>query len=230
MLVPGQVTRFLMCRHGLKIAVTRALNSCARDPQLLLPPLGHGRRRGPSGGQRYVRDWEFSGRRCERTLKSCLPAFIPSMHFYPAYEPGLTLYLHLKIGAPTDFRRVTEPLPVRRRRSFRPLELSIYLPSGRLSPLPDFSTSDWEARIPELPAPARALLRHSSPGGPGGDNDENQNFRIARKPVMSMPAPPTRPFSEPFDLAIEHGTYTRLHPKSIFVSKCQVIGLSTENL
>lgn len=92
------------------------------------------------------------------------------------------------------------------RRSFRPLELSIYLPSGRLSPLPDFSTSDWEAKIPQLPAPARALLRYSEPGGPSGDDDESRNFRIARKPVMSMPAPPVRPFSEPFDLAIGNGT------------------------
>ena len=107
-----------------------------------------------------------------------------------------------KIGAPTDFRRVTnEPLSIQRRRSFRPLELSIYLPSGRLSPLPDFSTSDWEARLPQLPAPARALLRYSEPNR----MEDNVRNLIPRKPVMSMPAPPTRPLSEPFDIAVENG-------------------------
>lgn len=96
------------------------------------------------------------------------------------------------IGAPTDFRRVTEPLPTRRR-SFRPLELSIYLPSGRLSPLPDFSASEWEARLPQLRAPPPAFLRYTS------ENLElTRNFSIKRKPV-SMPEPTTRPFSTGFD-------------------------------
>ena len=96
------------------------------------------------------------------------------------------------IGAPTDFRRVTEPLPTRRR-SFRPLELSIYQPSGRLSPLPDFSESEWETKLPQLRAPAPAFLRYTS------ENLElTRNFSIKRKPV-SMPGPTTRPFSEGLD-------------------------------
>jgi len=96
------------------------------------------------------------------------------------------------IGAPTDFRRVTEPLPTRRR-SFRPLELSIYLPNGRLSPLPDFNTSEWETKLPQLRAPAPAFLRYTS-----GDAELTRNFSIKRKPV-SMPEPVTRPFSESLD-------------------------------
>lgn len=96
------------------------------------------------------------------------------------------------IGAPTDFRRVTEPLPTRRR-SFRRLELSIYQPSGRLSPLPDFSTSEWEEKLPQLRAPAPAFLRYAS------ENLElNRNFSIKRKP-LSMPEPTTRPFSGGLD-------------------------------
>ena len=107
-----------------------------------------------------------------------------------------------RIGAPTDFRRVTdETLSIQQRRSFRPLELSIYLPTGRLSPLPDFSTSDWEARIPQLPAPARALLRYSEPNR----LEDDVRNHIPRKPVMSMPAPPMRPLSEPFGLSVENG-------------------------
>lgn len=65
------------------------------------------------------------------------------------------------IGAPTDFRRLTEPLtePIpARRRSFRPLELSIYVePDGRLSPLPDFSADEWEKHTRSSTRTARMM-------------------------------------------------------------------------
>jgi hypothetical protein len=48
-----------------------------------------------------------------------------------------------------------------RRRSFRPLELSIYLPSNRLSDLPDFDAVSF-VETGELRPPPRALLRTRS--------------------------------------------------------------------
>jgi hypothetical protein len=68
------------------------------------------------------------------------------------------------IGAPTNFRRVTEPMePLpSRRRSFRPLELSIYLPNGRISPLPDFNSEEWEKKLPELQRPQAAVVRRET--------------------------------------------------------------------
>lgn len=80
------------------------------------------------------------------------------------------------ISAPSNFRRVTEPIDLPSRRvSFRPLELSICLPSGQLSPLPDFN-EDWDRKPAELAFPPRALVR---------SHTEPSNFRIQRKPVSS---------------------------------------------
>lgn len=53
-------------------------------------------------------------------------------------------------------------MPVRRR-SFRPLELSIYIKStNSLSPLPNFSTNEWEITVPGLLKPPSALLRRET--------------------------------------------------------------------
>ncbi|KAF1952362.1 hypothetical protein CC80DRAFT_179336 [Byssothecium circinans] len=95
------------------------------------------------------------------------------------------------IGRPMDFRHNDSidgiqsmlddaPMPVRRRRSFQPLELSIYLPDGRLSPLPDFDEDDWVKK------PEQALVRNrdsrtdsiTSISGASG-------WLIQRKPVGS---------------------------------------------
>jgi hypothetical protein len=51
------------------------------------------------------------------------------------------------------------PMPIRRRRSFRPLELSIYLPDNRLSPLPDFLEAEWE-EVTGLKMPDEVILRN----------------------------------------------------------------------
>jgi hypothetical protein len=83
------------------------------------------------------------------------------------------------ISAPMDFRRVTEPmepLPTARR-SFRPLELSIYLPAGRISPLPDFDSDEWTSRLPELQRPQAAILRRETM-----DNSQLPS-EIRRKPL-----------------------------------------------
>ncbi|KAF1850756.1 uncharacterized protein K460DRAFT_21476 [Cucurbitaria berberidis CBS 394.84] len=94
------------------------------------------------------------------------------------------------ISHPTDFRRFDgvdgiqsmvddAPMPVRRRRSFRPLELSIYLPDGcgRLSPLPDFE---------EIEVPAQALVRvRDSRTDSLSSNPSSSSYLIQRKAVGS---------------------------------------------
>lgn len=103
----------------------------------------------------------------------------------------------LSIGQPTDFRHNSgydgvdgvqsmlddASVPVRRRRSFRPLELSIYVADGRLSPLPDFELDEWG----EMPSkPTQAIVRNrdwrsdslSSEPGPIA-------YTVQRKPVGS---------------------------------------------
>ncbi len=100
------------------------------------------------------------------------------------------------IGRPTDFRHFggvdgmqsmvgDAALPVRRRRSFRPLELSIYLPDGcgRLSPLPDFEDeSTWSGEPAGLEMPAEALVRVRD-SRTNSLSSNTSSFLIQRKPV-----------------------------------------------
>ncbi|KAI9695698.1 MAG: hypothetical protein M1820_008461 [Bogoriella megaspora] len=97
------------------------------------------------------------------------------------------------ISGPTDFRRVDGVgAPRRRREEFRPLELSIYLPHNRLSPLPDFNKSDWTAKLPELEMPRPAMLRpHTDPLLTFSSND----FTVQRKPIRSTMDSPNIPRS-----------------------------------
>jgi hypothetical protein len=64
------------------------------------------------------------------------------------------------ISSPMPAVVPTNDLPVRRR-SFRPLELSIYLPSNRLSDLPEFDAVSF-TEVGEIKLPPRALLRTRS--------------------------------------------------------------------
>ena len=91
------------------------------------------------------------------------------------------------IGRPTGFRRFDgtgstgeESTPVRRRRSFRPLELSIYLPSNRLSPLPDFTESEWSKLPAGLEFPAQALIKDQKLDS---RSSTPSSFIIQRKPI-----------------------------------------------
>ncbi|KAF2245491.1 hypothetical protein BU26DRAFT_489672, partial [Trematosphaeria pertusa] len=104
------------------------------------------------------------------------------------------------ISRPTDFRHCDgldgvdgiqsmiddAPMPVRRRRSFQPLELSIYLPDGRLSPLPDFEADEWNKLPAELEIPAQALVRQrDSRTNSISSNLSTSSYLIQRKPVGS---------------------------------------------
>jgi hypothetical protein len=86
-----------------------------------------------------------------------------------------------RIGAPSDFRHVENSIP-RRTETFRPLELSIYMPENQLSPiLPHFGAID-DLSFPsddlkDLPYPPTALTHSRS--------ESALSFRIPRKPVRS---------------------------------------------
>lgn len=83
------------------------------------------------------------------------------------------------IGAPSDFRRIDHGGDCRTD-GFRPLELSIYLPRNRLSPLPDFDSPLLGPGELESQAQRRRLPRSSSVL-----SSPSSEFRIARKPVGS---------------------------------------------
>jgi hypothetical protein len=68
----------------------------------------------------------------------------------------------------------------RRGVTFRPLELSIYLPENRLSPLPVFSTDDLSAQLEHT---AQATLSQRRDSLLSNSQDSRVNYRIARKPV-----------------------------------------------
>ncbi len=84
------------------------------------------------------------------------------------------------ISTPSDFRRVH--IPTGRRQSFKPLELSIYMPGNRLSPLPMFCEGSGEGLV-EPAYPVNALVRARS------DSliyRPSTGFTIPRKPVASI--------------------------------------------
>ena len=98
----------------------------------------------------------------------------------------------LKIGAPSDFRRVegfsfqpstprTPPMPIK----YQPLELSIYRSGNRLSDLPEFDDFEFgeDRHRQTLAVPPRAL----SPNGVRAQRCQSANARLSmsRKPVGS---------------------------------------------
>lgn len=89
-----------------------------------------------------------------------------------------------QISVPMDFRHVDHSVPrTTPKRSFRPLELSIYQANGRLSPmLPHFETIDEMSLDKDLPAfPPSAVMVHSR------SDSALSTYRIPRKPVTSTP-------------------------------------------
>ncbi|KAF2196777.1 hypothetical protein GQ43DRAFT_444817 [Delitschia confertaspora ATCC 74209] len=100
------------------------------------------------------------------------------------------------ISRPTDFRRFDgvndvenmleeAPMPTRRRRSFRPLELSIYQADGRLSPLPDFTNPEWSALPAELEMPEMALVRDRDSRTNSVASISTSTYLIQRKPIST---------------------------------------------
>ncbi|KAF2127536.1 hypothetical protein P153DRAFT_343689 [Dothidotthia symphoricarpi CBS 119687] len=76
--------------------------------------------------------------------------------------------------------------PIRRRQSYRPLELSFYFPDGRLSPLPDFCDNRCSTGSKELEVPAEAHVHvRDSRTNSLSSNPSNSSYLIQRKPVGS---------------------------------------------
>ncbi|QKX58178.1 uncharacterized protein TRUGW13939_05299 [Talaromyces rugulosus] len=87
------------------------------------------------------------------------------------------------ISAPRDFRRTD--MPRGRVASFRPLELSIYLPGNRLSDLPEFNSFDLGA--PGQPSPPEKAL--VSPFNSASHlRRQSGPFQLTRKPIGSAPS------------------------------------------
>ncbi|KAI8941656.1 hypothetical protein NX059_002868 [Plenodomus lindquistii] len=104
------------------------------------------------------------------------------------------------ISRPTEFRHFDgpegiqsmlddAPMPVSRRGSFRPLELSIYMPNGcgHLSPLPDFEDEErWTDSPAEVGIPAEALVRvRDSRTNSMSSSPSTSSYVIQRKAVPS---------------------------------------------
>jgi len=90
-----------------------------------------------------------------------------------------------QIGAPSNFRHIDHALP-RRNESFRPLELSIYMPENQLSPiLPHFGNIDdvsYGREERALPFPPAAFTHERSDSALSYTTDSH---RIPRKPLRS---------------------------------------------
>ncbi|KAI9842840.1 MAG: hypothetical protein M1837_006861 [Sclerophora amabilis] len=104
------------------------------------------------------------------------------------------------ISGPSEFKQVDGFN--RRANDFRPLELSICLPSNRLSPLPDFSLPTDEPAELVYPAPAHVASRTTSML-----SKSSSEFRIPRKPVGSISGLPTNAIGrESFDIGSSPST------------------------
>ncbi|KAF2279289.1 uncharacterized protein EI97DRAFT_171725 [Westerdykella ornata] len=165
----------------------KEMQICYEQPQIIPPPRAEPIRHRPSTSHsvgRHVSQWVSNGREFATRASSRASSYTLS-------RPRKSLSRQrLSIGRPSDFRRydgvdgiqsmldeASMPVP-RRRRSFTPLELSIYLPENRLSPLPDFGDDSWE----ELQKPPQALIRDRQ------SLASESSFLIQRKPVASISA------------------------------------------
>ncbi|DAA72545.1 TPA_exp: Uncharacterized protein A8136_6348 [Trichophyton benhamiae CBS 112371] len=118
----------------------------------------------------------------------------------------------LKISGPTDFRHLTAgstPTPRRRRRSFRPLELSIYVEGNQLPDLPAFDTfglDDFDLEgfgqassrstgtttdsttDPILAPPPKAVCMPDQKDDRRRSESTSSPFAVARKPIGTSSA------------------------------------------
>ncbi|PQE21418.1 acid phosphatase protein [Rutstroemia sp. NJR-2017a BBW] len=106
-----------------------------------------------------------------RSRASSRTSFSPKRSFSSRHQtPG-----RLQISAPYNFQHhietsyIREPpkVVVRPEPKLRPLELSIYLPGNRLSPLPEFGPEDPEHQLPHM------------------RSESALSFRVPRKPLLS---------------------------------------------
>ncbi|CAO2653761.1 Nn.00g031720.m01.CDS01 [Neocucurbitaria sp. VM-36] len=172
-------------RAALRANGESDMQICYEQPQSIPQPRAEPQYARPSTSQsmsRHVSQWVSSSRDFATRASSRASISTLTRPRRSQSRPS--------IGRPTDFRHFDgvdgiqsmvndAPMPIRRRRSFRPLELSIYLPDGcgRLSPLPDFE---------ELEVPAQALVRvRDSRTDSLSSNPSTSSYLIQRKAVGS---------------------------------------------
>ena len=155
---------------------------CHEQPHLIPPPRPEPRQQ-RSGSRSSVHPSQWAAR--SRSLASRASSLGGA---YVHRRSRILSSRHPTIGAPSDFRRI-ENLN-RRPEGFRPLELSIYLPENRLSPLPTFYEEDDEDDDMLEPEPAYLARTMSILSVP------SSTFSIRRKPVgssVSLPLAEARP-------------------------------------
>ncbi|KAF2257827.1 hypothetical protein CC78DRAFT_171492 [Lojkania enalia] len=182
---------------ALRANGTTEMQICYDQPQRVAQPRAEPIYPRPTTSQsmgRHVSQWVASGRDFATRASSRASIYTLTRPRRSHSKPRPS------IGLPMDFRHNEgfdgadgmqsmfddTSMPVRRRRSFRPLELSIYVDNGRLSPLPDFSTSEWEKLPAELEIPTQALVRgRDSRTNSLISNRSTSSYLIQRKPVGS---------------------------------------------
>lgn len=168
-------------------------------PQIRAQPFHHVRPSTSQSMSRHVSQWvntsrDFATRASSRASFSTLtrPRRSHSIHKTRPSISGPTNFQHFDNGVGLDGVQsmIDEaPMPMRCNRSFRRLELSIYLPNGcgRLSPLPDFEDDDvWGTSKSNLEKPAQALVRvRDSRTNSMSSNPSTSEYIIPRKPIAS---------------------------------------------
>jgi hypothetical protein len=168
-------------------------------PQLRAEPVHHARPSTSQSISRHVSQWvdtsrDFATRASSRASFSTLTRPRRS-HSFHKVRPSIsrpTNFQHFDNGFDLDnIQSMLDdaPMPIRRNRSLRRLELSIYVPNGcgRLSPLPDFEDEEvWSATKVNLEKPAHALVRvRDSRTNSLSSNPSTSEYLIQRKPVDS---------------------------------------------
>ncbi|KAI9807673.1 MAG: hypothetical protein M1825_005614 [Sarcosagium campestre] len=149
----------------------KTMEICHQQPHLIPAP------RPEPGHQRYGSRSSMHPSQWRARSRSVISHASSRGSVYVRRRTKSTVSRRPTIGAPSDFRRV-ENYQTRSTGRFRPLELSIYLPQNRLSPLPTFDHPPGEEPAElERPAQARILPRTNSIFSNASD------FTIPRKPV-----------------------------------------------
>jgi hypothetical protein len=161
-------------------------------PQPRADPVHHQRPSTSQSVSRHVRD--FATRATSRASFSTITRPRRSHSVYK-HRPTIsrpTNFQHFENGVGLEgIQSMVDgaAVPVRRSRSLRRLELSIYLPNGcgRLSPLPDFEDDDtWGTDIVELEKPAQAFVRvRDSRTNSLSSDPSSSEYPIQRKPLPS---------------------------------------------
>lgn len=140
------------------------------QPGLIASPVAEPE---PRGREWVAKSKDFANRASSRGSFSVRR----HLNAYNGYQPRRP-----QISAPMDFRHVDHALPGRKP-TFRPLELSIYMPENHLSPiLSHFGTIDdlsFDPRYKELPSFPPTAMTHTR------SESALSNHRIPRKPLRS---------------------------------------------